>query len=38
MLEKSDNNLKQRGATYLTLKPITRGLDAQTFLKTILKI
>lgn len=38
MLEKSENNLKQRGATYLTLKPITRGLDAQNFLKTILKI
>lgn len=31
MLKKSDNNLKQRGTIYKTVKPITNGFNANTF-------
>lgn len=37
MLNNSRTNLKQRGATYKTLKPITDGFDAEIFLTEVFK-
>ncbi|MCG3696037.1 hypothetical protein L5F39_00310 [Aliarcobacter butzleri] len=37
MLEQSNSNLTQNGTNYLVVKPITKGLDANNFFKTILE-